>query len=72
VDRYADALEDYTRPEPFPWTEFVISRGRALAEYGRGKRETILMEEIKRLHDEADRIGLGRALPRLEEALSVG
>jgi class 3 adenylate cyclase/tetratricopeptide (TPR) repeat protein len=71
VDRYADALEDYTRPEPFAWTEFVISRGRALAEYGRGNRETILMEEIRRLHDEANRIGLGRALPRLEEALSV-
>jgi hypothetical protein len=31
VERYAAALDDYTRPEPLPWSAFFIARGRALA-----------------------------------------
>ena len=26
VERYADALEEYTRPEPLPWADFIIAR----------------------------------------------
>ena len=71
VERYATALEDFTRPEPVPQSDFFITRGRALAAHGRGGRDDATMQELKRLRDEAERIGLKRALPALEEALAT-
>ena len=70
VERCAAALEDYTRHEPMPSTDFFIARGRALAAFGRGTRDGAILEELNRLRDEAHREGLGSALPALEEALS--
>ena len=72
VYRYAAALEEYTRPEPLPWTDFFIARGRALASYGQGKRDDETMGEIRRLRDEALRVGMRSALPALENALANG
>jgi class 3 adenylate cyclase/tetratricopeptide (TPR) repeat protein len=69
VDRYAAALEEYTRSEPLPWTDFCIARGRALANYGRGQRDDLTMRELQRLRDEAERVGFKTALPALERAL---
>jgi hypothetical protein len=69
VERYAGLLEDYTRDEPLPSTDFFIARGRALAAFGRGKREAAIVGEVQRLRDEASRAGIGCALPALEEAL---
>lgn len=71
VERYATALEDYTRPEPLPWSDFFIARGRVLAAYGRGKRDDATMAEITRLRDEAKRVGFSLALPALDEALAA-
>ncbi len=71
VERYATALEDYTRPEPLPWSDFFIARGRVLAAYGRGKRDDATMAEITRLRDEAKRVGFSLALPALDEALGA-
>ena len=71
VDRYASALEDYTRAEPLPKTDFFIARGRALVAHGRGARDDATMQELKRLRDEAAGVGLVRALPALEEALAA-
>ena len=70
VDRYAQALEDYTRPEPLPRSDFFIARGRALAAHGRGNRDRTTMTELQHLHDEAERIGLKFVLPALEAALN--
>jgi class 3 adenylate cyclase/tetratricopeptide (TPR) repeat protein len=70
VERYAAALEDYTRDEPLQWTDFFIARGRALATFGRGSRDDATMKELQHLRDEAERVGLKIALPALEEALS--
>ncbi len=70
VERYAAALEDYTRPEPLPWSDFFIARGRALAAFGRGERDVETMQRITRLADEARRIGFKTALPALERALA--
>jgi hypothetical protein len=70
VDRYAQALEDYTLAEPLPRCDFFIAWGRALAAHGRGKRGTATMTEFQRLHDEARRIDLKLILPSLETALS--
>jgi class 3 adenylate cyclase/tetratricopeptide (TPR) repeat protein len=71
VEGYAAALEEYTRNEPLWPTDFFIARGRALAKFGRGARDDETCEELKRLHDEAARIGLGSALPALDEALAA-
>jgi DNA-binding SARP family transcriptional activator len=38
AERYAEALANYTRDEPFPWTDFLIGFGRAMARVGRGDR----------------------------------
>ena len=71
VERYAAALENYTSAEPLPWTTFFITKGRALAKFGRGKRDDATMEELRHLLDEAERTGLNTALPALEEALGT-
>ena len=69
VERYAAALEAYTRPEPLPWADLRIARGRALARYGRGERGEPTLRELRRLREEADRVGWKTALPALERAL---
>jgi len=69
VERYAAALEEYTRPEPLPWSDFFIARGRALAAVGRGRRDDELIAELRALRDQAQRVGFkldGRAI---EDAL---
>jgi tetratricopeptide (TPR) repeat protein len=70
VDRYAQALEDYTSAEPLPYIDFFIARGRALAAFGRGNRDEATMQELQRLRDEAERVGLKLAMHALEEALA--
>ena len=71
VERYAAALERFTHQEPVPWTIFFIARGCALAAYGRGKRDGVTIGALRRLRDEADRVGLTTALPALEQALTA-
>ena len=71
VNRYASALEDYTRPEPLPWPEFIIARGRALAAHGRGERDDVTMQQLTRLRDHAERSGLRPAMLALENALTA-
>ncbi len=69
VERYATALEDYTRSEPLPWCDLFIARRRALAAWGRGRRDADILAELQRLRAEAEWIGLTTALPALHEAL---
>jgi tetratricopeptide (TPR) repeat protein len=71
VDRYAGALEEFTRPEPLPWSDFFIKRGRTLAAFGRGNREDSTMQALKQLRGEAERVGLRMALPALDAALAA-
>lgn len=70
VDRYADALESYTRAETLPYTQFFIARGRALSLFGRDQANDSTRHELERLRSEAERVGLRSALPVLEAALS--
>ncbi len=70
AERYAAALEVFTRAEPLPWCDFHIARGRALAAFGRGQRDDGLIDELKRLRDEARRVELNIALPELDRALA--
>lgn len=68
VQDYAASLEDYTRNEPLPMTDFIIARGRTLASIGLGNREDHSLRELRRLRDEAERVGLKHALPAIEAA----
>ncbi|NIM27597.1 MAG: tetratricopeptide repeat protein [Gammaproteobacteria bacterium] len=70
VEAYADALEDYTRAEPLPWSDFFIDRGRALAAFGQGSRAPATIKKLEDLRDQAHRDGFRATLPALEEALS--
>ncbi len=44
AERYADALADFTREEPLPWSDLQVEIGRSLAAAGRGHgdREALL------------------------------
>ena len=70
AERYAAALESYTRPEPLPWADFHVARGRALAAFGRGMRDDAAIAELRRLRDGAERDGLQLMLPALRAALA--
>ena len=71
AERYAAALEDYTRAEPLPLSDFVIARGRALAAWGRGERDATAVERLRGLRAHAERAGLRNALAALEAALGA-
>ena len=71
VERYALALEEFTRGEPLPASDFFIARGRTLAAHGRGDHDHATVQELKLLREEAARVGLKRALPALEEAIAA-
>ncbi len=69
VERHCRALEDYTRSEPLPRTDYFIARGRGLAAFGRGQRDKTTARELQRLRDEGARVGLAIALPAIDRAL---
>jgi tetratricopeptide (TPR) repeat protein len=72
VDRYAASLETYTKPEPLPWADFFIARGRALAALGRSPSDAAPSAALIRLRDEGQRLGLVTALPAMEAAFAGG
>jgi len=47
AERYAAALEDFTRPEPLPWTDFQVAVARALAAAGRGRADRAALLECR-------------------------
>jgi len=69
VDRYAQALEEYTADEPIPRCKLLIDRGRVLANFGRGNRSQEVIEELRKVHQEVSRVELRFALPEIEAAL---
>ncbi|MHA1153131.1 MAG: hypothetical protein ACTSQ7_10795 [Alphaproteobacteria bacterium] len=71
VERYAEAMKAFTSIEPLPRTDFLIARGRALAAFGRGGPDVATLDELRRLRDEAERIGFATSLPALEGALGA-
>ena len=58
AERHAAALEDFVRPEPLPWTGFIITRARAFAAIGKGRRDAQLEDELQRLQIEGDQLGI--------------
>ena len=61
---------DLHPPEPLPWSSFFVARGRALAAYGRGRRDAALMAELASLREEGARLNFKLSLPAIEAALA--
>ena len=72
VEQFAQALEDYTRPEPMPWADFLIARARILVAHGQGDRGEDAVAGLRRLLTTGDRIGLLAMLPAIRTALGEG
>lgn len=70
LEWFARHLEDYTREEPLPFSDFIIARGRALAEFGRGDRGEELAETLRQLRDQANSVGLLFQSLAIDSALS--
>ena len=49
AERYCDMLERYAQQEPFPWADFLVSRGRALRRAGQDETGPDLVAELLRL-----------------------
>jgi class 3 adenylate cyclase/tetratricopeptide (TPR) repeat protein len=71
VHRYADRVTKFFLAQPLPWVKFYTDRGRALADFGRGRRDDATIRELRRLLDEANRMKLKLALPALKRAISL-
>ena len=54
-----------------PGEKFCGGCGRALARHGLGQRDVATMTVLRRIRDEADRIGLRNTFPALDEALAA-
>lgn len=72
VERYADALQDYTRSQPLPRSDYFIARGRALAAHGRGQRDQATLRELRQLRAAAGRNGFNLSQRALDAALEAG
>ena len=72
AERYAAALQTYTRPEPLPWSDFFTRRGLALAAYGRSRQSDELVSELQRHRQEACKMGYKPDLQAIEMALESG
>ena len=71
VERYAQALQDYTRPEPLPRSDYFIARGRTLAAYGRGARDAQTLQALQELCAEVDKNGFNLSCRAIDAALQA-
>jgi tetratricopeptide (TPR) repeat protein len=71
VMRHVDALEEYARAEPLPWSDLFAARGRALAaSFARG-RGTDWRGELARVRSALIKAGFRPFLPAVETALAA-
>ena len=66
----AALLEQYTRHDPLPWSQFVVERGRSLARYAEGGHNRALFDELAELKGRGEKAGLNVALPAIDAALA--
>jgi tetratricopeptide (TPR) repeat protein len=64
--RYCDCLEEYTTEEPNPWTDYFVSRGRAIADAAEGKGD---IEQLQTLLLVGGDASLMASMTRLSAAL---
>jgi hypothetical protein len=67
AEQYADALEEFTRAEPLPWTDYQIAVGRAFAAAGRGNADR---SALRACRETAIALADAAYLPALDAALA--
>jgi tetratricopeptide (TPR) repeat protein len=65
AEKYAAALEAYTRDEPLPWAEFYVRRARWLSTIAREGSSPEALAQLRELRAEGERRGLLHALARI-------
>ncbi|MET0004491.1 MAG: hypothetical protein ABW087_12800 [Candidatus Thiodiazotropha sp.] len=68
---YADALAEYTRDEPLPWSDFYIERGRLLASHLSGECDQ-MSQQAENLLDAAARAGIHTGTQELKAVIATG
>jgi hypothetical protein len=68
VERHTAALEDFVRPEPIPWTDFIIARARTFAALGSGRGSAKVENELLWLQTAGERLGI--YMPGFSEMIS--
>jgi class 3 adenylate cyclase/tetratricopeptide (TPR) repeat protein len=66
---YATALERYFGAQSSAWSDFIIARGRELAEAGNERPSQQARARLRQLRDHALTVGMKAAVPQLDEAL---
>jgi len=66
---YASALESCFGTQSSAWSDFIIARGRALAEAGNERPSQEVRGRLRQLHDHALSVGMRAVIPQLDEAL---
>ena len=69
IERYADAIEDFSSSEPLPWAEHYIMWGRALAAHGKDPTDDTA-ESLRKIKEKSYAINLVTGVPIVELALS--
>lgn len=67
---HAEALAQYTRVEPTPFTTLVVERARALVAYRRGRRDAALAAEFERLKSAAMHMDFITAMDAIDDAMA--
>jgi class 3 adenylate cyclase/tetratricopeptide (TPR) repeat protein len=72
AERFAAALEDYTRAEPLPLSDFYIARARALAAHARGSLSPAAVSAALAVARETGtHLNVRIALPAIEAAMAA-
>ncbi|SAK78258.1 adenylate/guanylate cyclase [Caballeronia catudaia] len=67
---YVEALEQYTRAEPLPWSQLFAARGRALAAWSQRRGGETLAHELRRVRNGLRKAGYTRHLSAVDAALA--
>ncbi|MBW8637692.1 tetratricopeptide repeat protein [Hoeflea sp. WL0058] len=70
AERYAGILDDYSRPQPLPFSDFMAERARVLAAWGRDGPNEERIRRLEALTAQARAADLQSALPLIKEALA--
>jgi hypothetical protein len=68
VLRYVARLARYTRDEPLPWSQLIVDRAVALANFGAGQRSDTMAADLADLTARAQRMGFDALVPALTNA----
>ncbi|MFT4102539.1 MAG: hypothetical protein QM674_16185 [Burkholderiaceae bacterium] len=68
VEHHARRLESFTRDEPLAWSDFLVTRARALSRLHQGLADASDRRLLERLREQALAVGLAHGLAEIVEA----